>query len=156
MLFIPPTLEPLLRKHQFSVVITMPDENKSADALLIRREALVSALRNTDIKKDIVLIDACCSVDGSNGHILFEYSPYRKRLNQKKIASILQNALIQINQKYGFYEASSKGFGDNPIEDIKVTQQFFPFTSIQFGMPPNLLELKKLPIAGWEESVEKT
>ena len=143
MLHIAPTLLPLLNNHQFSVVITTPEGQKGSSLFLRRRDAIVESLRNTDRDKDIILIDTLTAVDGSEGHILFEYSPYRKPLKEKDVAELLQLALLKINHNKVPTESNFQFDKHSSI----------PYTAIQFGLPPNLLELKKLPIAAWEENL---
>lgn len=153
MLFIPPTLEKELKKQKrvFSVVIT-PPEAKDNSSLVMIREALINAFRGGKQRgsiDDYQVIDACVSTCGTEGHILFEYHPERPIMNEVQIADLIQDAVIKINNKTGTVTGFT--FGDL----VRISKSSLPFTAIQFGMPPNLLDLKELPIAKWENTLEE-
>ena len=153
MLFIPPTLEKELKKQKrvFSIVIRPSDSDSST--LLLIREALINAL-NEGKKRgidDYRVIDACVSTCGTEGHILFEYHPERPIMNEDQIADLIQDAVIKINNKTGTITGFT--FGDL-VQKTKVSKTSLSFTAVQFGMQPNLLDLKSLPIAKWENNLE--
>ena len=156
MLFIAPSLAPHLKKQKrlFSVVIT-PPEPKDNCSLLMMREALINALREGKQRggiDDLRVIDVCASTCGTNGHILFEYSPQKAIMNEVQIANLIQDAVIRINNKTG----TIRGFKfADLIKESKAKKTLLPFTAIQFGMLPNLLDLKKLPISNWENNMEE-
>ena len=155
MLFIAPSLAPQLKnqKHLFSFVITQP-EPKDNCSLFMMRETLINALREGKDRggiDDLRVIDVCASTCGTNGHILFEYSPHKPIMNEDQIADLIQDAVIRINNKTGTVKGFT--FGDL-IKESAVKKTSLPFTAIQFGMLPNLLDLKKLPIANWENHME--
>ena len=159
MLFIAPSLAPHLKKQKrvFSVVIT-PPEPKDNSSLVMIREALINAFREGKQRggiDDVRVIDVCASSCGTNGHILFDYSPYKPVMNEDQIADLIQDAVIKINNKTGTVKGFT--FGDLVKEStarFHIKKTHLPFTAIQFGMPPNLLDLKKLPIANWENNME--
>ena len=156
MLFIPPTLEKELKKQKrvFSVVIRPPKSNDASNLLLIR-EALINAFRGGKQRgsiDDYQVIDACVSTCGTEGHILFEYHPKRPIMNEDQIADLIQDAVIKINNKTGTVTGFT--FGDL-VQKTEVSKTSLPFTSIQFGMPPNLLDLKSLPIGKWENNFKE-
>ena len=153
MLFIPPTLEKELKKQKrvFSIVIRPSDSDSST--LLLIREALINALNEGKQRgiDDYRVIDACVSTCGTEGHILFEYHPERPIMNEDQIADLIQDAVIKINNKTGTITGFT--FGDL-VQKTKVSKTSLPFTAVQFGMQPNLLDLKSLPIAKWENNLE--